>query len=197
MRRRALILICMVFISARLSANEVSREATCDELLHNEWLRVFTIHNLNQLINFPDNWALGSQQIMVNLMVHFQNSNLDFVFFERFFRENNVPLYLVANSLPLPEGLRMGYLPEMAKLKNNSSPQYHLWTGVKGAEEAARMKARLGISDEENLRRLAVTGLIRIDDEEAARKDATTDIAEPQMVKALSQVGVRNPFLNP
>lgn len=113
---RNAVAIFILLFSTGLRAN-VPRNASCEQLLRDAWLRNVVIQNMNELVHFPGNWAMASQQILLNLMGHFQNPNLDFAFFERFFRQTDVPLFLVANSQTLGAGLCIGYPPVLAKLK--------------------------------------------------------------------------------
>ena len=49
-----------------------------------------------------------------------------------------------------------------SEVKTHGQPDYYLWTGLHGSEEAAKMKRRLGVTDEENLTRLKTTGLLGV-----------------------------------
>lgn len=167
MKKFGLILISF-WVSANLQANGISRNATCQELLNNQWLTANVALNINQLAYFPGDRKVASQQIMHGLIADLKNPNLDFAYFEQYFRAHDVSLYLVANSEPLGKGHRVGYSEEMGKLKG-SPAKYHLWVGVKGKAEADALKASLGISDEENLLRLRETGFIIVEQLQTAQ----------------------------
>lgn len=192
MKKFGLILVSLV-LSANLHANGISRKDTCEELMRNQWLNQTVMLNINQIGNFPGNWAMASQQIMHNLITHFKNPNLDFAYFEQYFRAHNVPLFLVANSQPIGAGLRVGYSKEMGELKGGPA-KYHLWVGVNGQAEADALKASLGISDEENLLRLRETGFIVVDDLQSAKSNPALHVADDQTIDAISQTRVRRPF---
>ena len=138
-----------VLATSTAAAANHQRHLSCDQLLASSWVRELVITNLNQLKQFPGQWALASQQIMLSLIGYFNNPNFDLAYFERLFRMEDIPLYLVATSGDPGPGLAVGYPPPLAAIKEGIPAKYWLWVGVRGQDEADRFKASLGISDDE------------------------------------------------
>ena len=52
-----------------------------------------------------------------------------------------------------------------SEVKNEGEPGYWLWVAVNGSEEAAKMRERLGVTEEENAHRLKTTGVLALPSE--------------------------------
>jgi hypothetical protein len=137
------ILLLFSCLSFSLSAGEVSRFPSCEELLANDGLSAFVWINLASHLNrAPDQPALAYNQLMMSVIDHYKNPNLDFAYFESYFRKYEIPIYLVANSQPLEMGVSIGP-PKLANALDNRLFLYHLWTGLNGKEEADAFKKSL------------------------------------------------------
>lgn len=97
-------------------------------------------------------------QIAIDLMRSGRVSS--FTEFERWLRETGSRVHLVAVPLDF-------YGPEWEgntarPIDTAEEPQYTLWTGVNGPQEAAQMLTRLGITEQENGQRLSTAGVLTV-----------------------------------
>jgi hypothetical protein len=176
---RTWLLSILLFSSLAARANlELPAEATCAQLLENKYLTEMVFLNLGELEKYPGHWSAASQRIMMALIEHFSHRELDFAYFEKFFRANDIPLYLVASSEVLQPELGRIYPPALETFKGRT-PLYHLWVGIRGKDEADQFKKELGISNGQNLIRLSHTGLLFAENgEKAAATDRVTLFSE-------------------
>lgn len=175
---RAGLIGLILTVSAPATASDEA--LSCEALLYNMRVRSVVVQNMQRTMDFPGQWAAASQSIMIQLIAHFRYNHLDFHYFETLLRQENFPLYLVANSLPLEPGLRIEYPSPLTELRPGKPAQYYLWVGVNGKAEADAFKRYLGVTDEQNLERLMVTGNIAVDDMDALNS-ANSSLIDPAL----------------
>jgi len=150
----------LLLTTTSLTASEFpSPNASCEELLGDFALTRETLTRIMEAENGPGDRADLVADTMIELMKSFPNPNYDFAYFEQLFRIENIPFFLVAITESIPPGYFIALPPAVGDLKVKRLT-YHLWIGVNGKKEADDLKTKLGISDEENLKRLQHTGVI-------------------------------------
>ncbi|HVJ65333.1 MAG TPA: hypothetical protein VM901_08770 [Bdellovibrionota bacterium] len=163
---------------------------SCDELLLDVEVGELVLQNLLRIREYPGNYAAAAQSIMVQLMDHVGNPNLDFHYFERFIRKNNLRLFLVASSERIPANYSIDFTREAQRLARGPA-KYYLWIGVNGSAETAEYLRFLGITAEENLERLKDTGVLMVDRLEDLHRDSTA--LDQDTVEQLKQHDLKLP----
>lgn len=166
---------------------------TCEQILANQGIAMLILQNVARFQQYPGNYALAANQILLELIAHYDHPAVDFVFMEKLFRKHGFPVWLIANSEAHDPACTIGYPPALEKIKNGRPARYWLWLEILNEEKAAAMKARLGITDEENLERLADAGLLMSKSVEDI-DPANADIADEKTVEAMGEIRVRYPF---
>ena len=153
------VLVFLVFSGFAGATPPEDAPASCAQLLDDPAITETVFTNLAQAALFPGHLAASLQHLMAELIAHFNTPNLDFAYFERWFRAKGIRIYLVANSTCLGPAYQTKYPPGLQTLKNGPA-LYYLWLGLNGKTEADNLKRQLGISEEENLERLKHTGFL-------------------------------------
>lgn len=133
--------------------NFPERDATCGQLLNHIHVSDIAYLIVVRALKFSDLAPL--EAVFAGMHETFATLNypaLDYGFFEQLFRQRNLPIHLVASEGKPGE--------QFASIKDGSPRKYWIVAHVNREAVAKQQKASLGLSDEENIRRLDQAGLL-------------------------------------